>query len=149
MLNHTPNFASILNQSPTEVVRPKPLPVGTYLCKVGDWERGESSKKKTPFVKFNLRPLSALADVDETDLAEIGGLEGRRMSITFYITEDAIAMLDEFHQNCGVDLADGTTRMARNDAVIGADILAVVAHRIDDQDPSRIFPEVRRTAAAD
>jgi hypothetical protein len=27
----SPNFQTILNQSPTEVIRPKPLPKGTYL----------------------------------------------------------------------------------------------------------------------
>ena len=145
----TPNFQSILGQSPTEVVRPPLLPIGTYLCTVGEWESGASYKKKTPFVKFSLKPISPLEDVDEAAIAELGGLEGKRLSITFYVTEDAVFMLDEFHQNCGVDMTDGGTRLARNDEVRNAQILATVTHRIDENDPDRTFVEVKRTAKAD
>ena len=146
---NTPNFQSILNASPTEVERPKPLPAGTYLCTVGGWESGQSSKKKTDFIKFGLKPTSAMEDVDETALHELGGLEGKNLSITFYITPDAVFMLDEFQENCGVDMTDGTSRVARCDEIQNAQILAVVTHRIDDTDPSRTYVEVRRTAKAD
>jgi len=149
MNTHTPNFQSILGESPTEVVRPPIMPEGTYLCVVGDWDRGESSKKKTPFVKFNLKPISAMEDVDEEKLAALDGLEGKRLSITFYTTPDAIFMLDEFHQNCGIDMTDGTSRLERCDEVKNAQVLAVVSHRIDDNDKDRVFAEVRRTAKAD
>lgn len=47
-----PLFASILDESPTEVIYPTPLPVGTYLCVVGAREEGESSQKHTPFWKY-------------------------------------------------------------------------------------------------
>jgi hypothetical protein len=151
--NSAPNFASILDEAPGEVRRAPPAPAGTYHCKVGQWEPGQSSKKKTPFIKFALRPLMALEDVDAEQLEEAGGIEGRNLSVTFYITEDAVAMLDEFHQNCGLDLktleAQGVSRRARNDMVMNADVLAVVTHRVDEQDPSRVFAEVRRTARAD
>ena len=145
----TPNFQSILGQSPTEVVRRPPMPAGTYLCVVGDWEAGQSSLKKTEFRKFALKPIAAMDDVDPAALEEVGGLEGTNLSTTFYITPDAIMMLDEFHENCGVDMTDGSTRKERNDEVKNAQILAVVSHRIDDRDPSRVYAEVRRTAKAD
>lgn len=146
----SPNFASILSESPTEVDRPKPLPPGTYLCVVGVSEVGQSSKKKTDFLKFPLKPLAAMADVDEAALEEVGGLEGRNLSITFYVTPDAIFMLDDFHVNCGCDIAsDGLDRAQRNDEVVNSQVLAVVTHRIDDQDPERVYAEVRRTAKAD
>ena len=145
----TPNVQSILNQSPTEIERPLPMPAGTYLCTVGDWESGESSKKKTPFIKFKLKPIAATEDVDAEALSDVGGLEGKNLSIIFYITEDAVFMLDEFHQNCGIDMEDGSTRAQRNDEVKNAQILALVTHRIDDTDPSRVYVEVRRTAKAD
>ena len=54
----SPNFATILDEAPTEVNRPKPLPSGTYLCTVTGWETGKSSQKQTPFVQFNLRPMA-------------------------------------------------------------------------------------------
>ena len=33
-MNDKPNFASILDEAPTEIDRPKPIPTGTYLCRV-------------------------------------------------------------------------------------------------------------------
>lgn len=148
MASTAPNFQSILEESPTEVIRPPMMPVGTYLCVVGDWESGESSLQKTPFVKFNLRPISALDDVDTDTLKEIGGLEGKKLSITFYLTDNSKFMLDEFHENCGVDMDDGTSRAARNDDIKNAPVLATVEHEIDAKRPDRTYVRVRRTARA-
>lgn len=144
-----PNFQSILSDSPTEVLRPPMTPIGTYLCVVGDWESGQSSQKKTPFIKFNLKPIAPMQDVDEDALKEIGGLEGKRLSITFYITDEAVFMLDQFHENCGIDLGDGTSRAARNDEVRNAQVLATVEHEIDRNNPERTYVRVNRTAKAD
>jgi hypothetical protein len=59
-MNDKPNFASILDEAPTEIDRPKPIPTGTYLCRVqGTPTYDKSSKKGTPFVQFTLKPISA------------------------------------------------------------------------------------------
>jgi hypothetical protein len=144
----TPHFASILDEAPTEVVRPKPLPEGTYLCVVGQPEAGKSSQKKTPFVKFPLRPVAALDDVDDAALSEVDGLEGKNLSITFYITPDAIFMLDQFHEHCGINLSDPASRSIRNQEVVNSQVLAVVTHRMSE-DNTQAFAEVRRTAVAE
>ncbi|HOA52104.1 MAG TPA: hypothetical protein PKI05_07590, partial [Thermogutta sp.] len=90
-MNNKPNFASILDESPTEIDRPKPIPTGTYLCRVqGSPVYDKSSKKGTPFVQFTLKPISAEDDVDEEDLAEMGGLDNKTLRLTFYLTEDAV-----------------------------------------------------------
>lgn len=145
---NAPHFASILDEAPTEVVRPKPLPEGTYLCVVGQPSDGVSSQKKTPFVKFPLRPIAALDDVDNDMLTEVGGIEGKSLSTTFYITPDAIFMLDQFHENCGIDLSDAASRSVRNQEVVNAQVLAVVTHRMSE-DNTQAFAEVRRTAVAE
>ena len=127
---NTPDFASILDQSPTEVNRPKSLPTGTYTFIVGDWEQGKSSQKKTPFVKFSMKPVAADADVDEDELEEaLTGADGeandirsKTMSITFYTTADAIYRLDEFHEHCGIDLSEAVSRATRNDMVLNAEV---------------------------
>ena len=68
-MNDAPNFASILDEAPTEISRPKPLPVGTYLCVVqGQPVYDKSNKKGTPFVEFLLRVIAAMDDVDPDDL---------------------------------------------------------------------------------
>jgi hypothetical protein len=144
-----PNFSSILDESPTEVERPKPLPVGTYLCIVaGQPVYDKSTKKGTPYVEFTLRPLAAESDVDEDELAEAGGLDNKSLRATFYLTEDAVYRLDEFHQHCGIDLEDEASRRQRNDEVVNAQVRVVVNHGTS-QDGTRIYAQIARTLSAE
>ena len=147
-MNERANFASILDEAPTEINRPKPLPEGTYLCVVGQPEEGRSSKKGTPFVKFPQRPMSPLDDVDGDALEEVGGLESKNLSSTYYITDDAVYRLDEFHAHCGLDLSEPLSRRTRNGEVVNSQVLAVVKHRMSE-DGTQAFGEVSRTAPAE
>lgn len=155
--NNTPNFASILDEAPTEVNRPKSLPTGTYTFVVGRWEEGKSSQKKTPFVKFGMRPIVASEDVDEDELREAltsadgteNSLDTKMMSITFYTTPDAIYRLDEFHEHCGVDLNEPVSRKMRNDEVINAQVQGYVAPRQQQDPDAPTFAEIKRTLPAD
>lgn len=144
----TPNFSSILDESPSEVAVPVPLPQGTYLCVVqGSPRYDKSTKKGTDFVEFKLRPIAAEADVDEAELEDAGGLEGKLLNATFYLTEDAVYRLDEFHSHCGIDLEDGSSRRSRNDAVMNAEVRAYVKHETS-QDGTRIFARFNRSLPA-
>jgi hypothetical protein len=145
-----PNFASILDESPTEVKSPPPMPVGTYICIVkGQPRYDKSAKKQTDFVEFTLRPMQPLSDVDEDDLAAAGGLEGKTIRATYYLTEDAVFMLDKFHADCGIDLNDGKSRRHRNDSVVNSEVVATIKHRISDKDSTRVFAELGYTANVD
>ena len=128
-MNDKPNFASILGEAPSEVDRPKPIPTGTYLCRVQGSRLTTSPQKGTPFVQFTLKPISAEDDVDEEDLAEMGGLDNKTLRLTFYLTEDAVYRLDEFHEHCGIDLSEESSRRSRNDEVVNAEVRALVKHR--------------------
>ncbi len=148
-MNDKPNFASIMDEAPTEIDRPKPLPAGTYLCVVaGPAEKGKSSKKGTDFSMFTLKPLQAEDDVDEDELAEAGGIENKTLRATFYETPDAIYRLDEFHEHCGLDISKPMSRRMRNDEVVNCHVRAVVKHRTSE-DGSRIYAEIARTLSAD
>ena len=145
----SPNFASILDESPEEVSAPQPLPQGTYICTVvGSPAYDKSPQKGTPYVEFTLRPLAAGEDIDETELEETGGLEGKTLRATFYLTEDAVYRLDEFHTHCGIDLEDGQSRRQRNDAVMNAEVRVFVKHETS-ADGSRIFARFNRSLPAE
>lgn len=147
-MNDSPNFASILDEAPTEIERPKPLPVGTYVCVVqGQPSYDKSNKKGTPFVEFTLRPVAAEEDVDADDLAAMGGFDGKTIKATFYLTEDAVFRLDEFHEHCGIDISEPASRKVRNDAVVNAQVCAVIKHEMS-QDGSQTFARLSRTAQA-
>lgn len=143
-----PQFSSILDDAPTEVVFPPPLPVGTYLCVVGQPEATPKSKAGNDGIKFPLKPIAAMEDVDEEALAEVGGFDGKNLSTTFWVTPDSITFLDQFHENCGLDLSDKMSRKMRNQEVVNSQILASVTHRMSE-DNQRAFAEVKRTARAE
>jgi hypothetical protein len=148
-MTDTPNFSSILDEAPTEVNVPAPLPQGTYLCVVtGQPRYDKSSKKGTDFVEFTLRPIAAEEDVDEEELNNAGGLEGKTLRATFYLTEDAVYRLDEFHAHCGIDLSEARSRKSRNEDVVNAEVRAFVKHETS-QDGTRIFARLNRTLAAE
>jgi len=149
-MNDQPNFASILDEAPTEINRPKPLPVGTYICVVqGQPTYDKSNKKGTPYVQFTLRPVAAEEDVDPEELEAMGGMESKTLRATFYLTEDAVYRLDEFHQHCGVDISDASvSRRNRNENIVNAQVRAVVSHRMAE-DGSQVYAELKRTASAD
>ncbi len=144
-MNDSPNFASILDESPTEVAAPQPVPQGTYYFRVRNWEDGRESKAGNKSINFNLLFIGAGPDVDETELAESGGLEGKTTKVTFWLTEDAIYRLDQFHTDCGLDIeTDGLTRRLRNDECINAEVAGYVKHSTSN-DGKRIFANVDRT----
>lgn len=145
-MSDKPSFASILDAAPTEVERPKPLPVGSYHCVVTGAPRyDKSSKKQTDFVEFQLRITGCYDDVDDDELEAAGGVDGKMLKVTYYLTEDAVWRLDEFHVHCGLDLDEDTSRRQRNEDVINSEVIAVVRHQTS-QDGQTKYAEVARTA---
>ena len=83
--------------NPEPLASAKPLPPGTYRCTVTGMPRyDKSAKKQTPFVEFTLTPTSARDDVDKEDLAAMGGVAGKTIKATYYLTEDAAWRLKKF-----------------------------------------------------
>lgn len=93
-----PNFSALLSKTADEVVKPPPMPGGTYLTMITGHEFGQSSQKKTDFIQFNLRYVEAAEDVDEDELKEIPNFTERKGQVKFYLTEDALWRLTEFLQ---------------------------------------------------
>lgn len=145
----TPNFSSILDEAPTEVNAPQPVPQGVYLCTiVGSPRYDKSTKKGTEYVEFTLRPISAEEDVDADALEAAGGLEGRTFRATFYLTEEAIYRLDEFHEHCGLDLSEPMSRRARNDEIVNGQVRAFIKHSTSS-DGTRMYAQFNRSLPAD
>jgi hypothetical protein len=104
---NTPNFAALLDKAPTEIEKPKPLPVGVYTCIVKGLPKfDKSSKKQTEYVEFTLQPIATVGEVDEDALKASGGLEGKTLRDTYYITENSLWRLKKFLEDCGLDVDD-------------------------------------------
>lgn len=152
------SFTSILSKAPGEVERPKPLPVGTYLCVVdGRPKFDKSSKKQTDYVEFTLKVLQAGEDVDEDDLkaaltkpsGETIALNTKSFRVTYYITEDALWRLKKFIKDCGLDI-DGEEKSfeAWIDETPGCQIMVSIKHQTSE-DGEATYANVAGTAAAE
>ena len=128
------NLSDILSRPATEFNFPPPLPIGGYHCVVaGLPEQIESSQKKTPGFEFILKPIGTDEDVDSEELAKLGGLEGKTLKHTMWISQDAskvettVAMLREFLEHCGID-AEGKSVNEMIDEVPNKEVMVYLKH---------------------
>jgi len=146
------NFQDILNR-PSEEIKPMPtLPLGSYhTVVIGLPEQGQSSKKKTDFLKFTHKIVAPLDDVDPNAITEFEAegetIAGQEVENIFYITPKSANMLKEFIINCGVDLT-GKTMAEGLDDVPNSEVIINIKHEQSD-DGTRTFSKVGRTARVD
>jgi len=140
----SPNFGALLDKPASDVERPKPLPQGSYHCIVKGLPRFDKySKKFTEFVEFTLQPTAAGEDVDEEDLAAMGGIANKTIRATYYITEDALWRLKDFLSHCGIE-EDGSLRNMI-DQTPNCEVIAFIKHRASE-DGQSVFAELAKTA---
>lgn len=145
----TPHFASVLDMPASEIERPKPLPVGSYICVVQGQPRiDKSAKKQTEFSEFTLKLLEALDDVDTDALEAIGGIKDKTTKVTFYHTENSIYRLKEFLEHCGVDMEDGISLRQLIAEAPGKQVVAHIVHEAS-QDGEAIYAKVKNTTAVE
>lgn len=96
------NFSSLLDRPVESAEKPKPKPPGTYTATVKGFNFGESQKKKTPFVRFQLANVQPGADVDQTLLAQAGDLTKWSPAEEYYLTDDSLYRLREMLESCNV-----------------------------------------------
>ncbi len=96
------NISDILNR-PAEDVKPPPqLPPGSYVTVIkGLPEQGESSKKKTPYLRFSYQVTAIGDDVDPDDVAAFENegenpIIGKVLTNDYYTTEASLFMLTQF-----------------------------------------------------
>lgn len=116
-----------LLSKPAEAYVPPPtLPVGTYDFAIVKHELGESSQKKTPFVRYHLRPVSPHEDVDAEALSAYGPFN-KELRLDFYITEEALFRLNEFLGKLNLNIKLPLSELIPS--AVGLSVTAVVSHR--------------------
>lgn len=146
----TPNFQSILDTPAESIEKPKPLPQGSYLCTVKGLPRfDKSTKKQTPFVEFTLQLNHAGEDVDQEELAAMGGIANKTLKATFYYKEeepDSLWRAMEFLEHCGVEKSGSPRTMI--DSSPNSEVVAYVKHE-PSTDGTSVFAVVGKTAPAE
>ena len=146
----TDKFQSILDKPASAIERPKPIPPGTYLTVVQGLPRyDKSSKKQTEFVEFTLALAAAMDDVDSEALEAAGGIVGKTLRATYYLTEDAAWRLKKFLTDLGFDTeSDKFTLRQMIEESVNQQVYAKVKQR-PSQDGKAIFAELADTAKVD
>lgn len=143
----------ILDRPSNEAEPPKTVPAGNYRCRVQGLPRfDKSSKKQTPFVEFLLVPTAALDDVDEGELAEAGGLEGKTFKATFYLTDGSEYRLREFLDACDIaDVDDNDEPRSHRERIEDSPNCEVIVTMIHEPsaDGTRMFAKPGAFAQAD
>jgi len=122
------NLSTILDRPATEFNAPPPMPTGGYHCVItGLPEQIESSQKKTPGLRFLLKPVGIDEDVDEKELEAIGGLEGKIIRNDMWLTENSAFMLREFLEHCGID-SEGKTLAGMIDEAPNCEVMVYIKH---------------------
>lgn len=132
------NLSNILDKPATDFVAPPPLPAGGYHCVVqGLPEQIESSKKKTPGLRYLLSPIAYDQDVDEKELEAIGGLEGKTIRHDVWVTEASAFMVREFLEHMGIE-SEGKSLGAMVDESPNAELMVFIRHEpIEGRDAMR------------
>ena len=143
------NFQDILNRPSEEIKPPPTLPMGSYHSVViGLPEQGESSRKKTPQLKFMHKIIAPLDDVDPEAIAEFEAegetIAGQEVENIFYVTPKSANMLKEFITNCGVDLT-GKSMAEGLDEIPNSEVVIFIKHD-QSEDGKRTFSKVGSTA---
>lgn len=152
------NFSDILDRTPSEIEKPKPLPVGTYATVlIGQPRQDKSAKKQTPFVEFMHKFMTPGEDVNADALKEaltmadgtVKKLNDITMRNTFYLTENSAWRLKDFLSDCGFDV-DSEDESLREmiESTAGRQVNVYVKHT-PSQDGKSTFAEIGSTAAAE
>lgn len=125
----TTNLADILSTPASDAVAPPPFPEGGYHCVVaGLPEQIESSEKKTPGLRFTLKPIGVDEDVDEDELEEIGGIEGKTIRNDVWVTPASAFMLREFLEACGIE-SEGKSLSEMVDECPNKEVWVFIKHK--------------------
>ena len=150
-----PRFADALNRSAETIKRPPPLPVGTYIFRVTKQPDPPQEMNTKNGIMDALRvPVAVVSpvEVDQSDLDAFGNVQNQPARIDFLFPredengfERTLARFKMFASHCGIDIEDGTFGSWLQE-INNCQFSGEIGHRIDPNDESNIYSEIKRTA---
>lgn len=142
------NFQAILGKQASEIEKPKPLPVGSYLCNNPKTPEFKGiGKDDTPCAEFGLVVLAPTEDVDPADLQAFGDVRGKVIRHRMFLTEKSeYRTKEELIKVFGLDEASKTLGQLFNETV-NRQLIVTIKHT-PTQDGTDVFAEVEALAAA-
>ncbi len=141
------DFSKILQKQAEEIEKPKPMPIGSYICtnpKLPDFKG--VGKNETPCAEFGLVVIAPSDDVDPEDLRAYGDIKGKTIRHRMFLTEGTEYRTKEELVNAfGVEEAGKNLGQMFNET-INKQVLVTVKHR-PSEDGTDIFMEVEKLSA--
>lgn len=128
------NFESILDRPIGSTPKPKPIPIGTYLCVVKGFKvQNNVGPNKVDKITIECPIISPDADVDQGQLRDLpGGLSGKALLPQFWLTEEDIYKLESFLKD-GLGLEGMSTKQGISQ-MSGRQVKIHTRHRAGDGD---------------
>jgi hypothetical protein len=150
-------FADALNRAAETIKRPPPLPVGTYnfrVTKTPDPATSIDTKVgKMEKLTVNVAVVEAI-EVDDDEIAEFGDVANQPSRLDFLFSEvdenafeRTLNRFKMFCEHCGIDVKSGTMGSWMQE-LANAQFGGEVGHRIDPQDDTNVYAEIKRTSPA-
>jgi hypothetical protein len=141
------DFSKILQKQAEEIEKPKPLPIGSYICNNPKLPEFKGvGKNETPCAEFSLVIIAPSDDVDPADLKAYGDWKGKTIRHRMFLTEGTeFRTKEELKDAFQVDEAGKNLGQMFNET-INRQVLVTVKHR-PSEDGTDIFMEVEKLAA--
>src|SRR5882762_7394204 len=126
------NFTDILNKPAESIEKPKPRPPGTYLSIVNGPHKQKEVNDK-PVISVSFKTMQAQEDVDQTLLAEAGGV-GNTVTQDFFLTtndgnDNSWGLLQFLENHLGIEKAGKSLAQMLAEAP-GKQVLVNLKHEI-------------------
>lgn len=143
----TVDFSKILGKQTQEIEKPKPLPMGTYVCNNPALPRFiELGQNKTPCAQFNLTVIAPGDDIDAEQLSEYGEWKGKSIRHNMFLTEDSLFRTKEELCNAFTIEEEGKTLGQVFNETVNRQVLVTLTHRPSD-DGTTMYVQVEKLAA--
>lgn len=141
-----PDFGALYNKPAGQAKRPPVLPKDDYRGMiVGAHSDGEMGDNKTPYVQWPVRltdwgpsvpdswtvydtTTNAMVETSKSDV----DITKRQLQARFFVTDDALPMLDDFLRSCGIDM-EGKTYGEVLPQVVGKQVIVSVGQYTNKQ----------------
>lgn len=144
------DFSNLLSTKLEDIKRPPVRPAGTYHATISNYQLGESSQKKTPYVRFSFANIQPGEDIDPETLKDTDGasidLSKWKPTADFYITPDALFRLKDLIEGLKIP-SNGRSLNETLPETRGLPVILTVSMRATE-DGSGFFNRVESVAAA-
>ena len=153
------NFETLLDADYGSLKPPPQLPVGSYIFGITKFEfdktkgrpaqNGEAAKPPTELVRFTVKPMQALDDVDQDELGAYQSekaLSDTEMRLEFYLTPAAAYRVQDFLRDHAK--VDGAANLREAIQLApGQQFMGMVSQRPNPRNPERPYIDISQTMA--